>query len=270
MGHRINTVMQPASSPCRSAAPGRGGRGHQDLVEKAFSRRGEEVVARNFAAVDRAWTGSARSRCRRRPPPPPPPPDRVEEAPDFVKRVTARMLEGNGDLLPVSALPVDGGLPDRHGQWEKRSWPPRSPSGTRRSASTAASAPSSAALDHPHEGVRPEALEGAPAASRPRISLPPARDEADHPGRARRLHRLRGLRRGLPGPFQGGGQAQGDQHDPGGSVPGARARALGPPGIPELDRDQMAPDTVKGSQVRQPLFEFSGPAPAAARPSTSS
>ena len=42
-------------------------------------------------------------------------------APDFVQRVTAMMLDGKGDLLPVSALPVDGTFPTGTSQWEKRS-----------------------------------------------------------------------------------------------------------------------------------------------------
>ena len=41
-------------------------------------------------------------------------------APDFVTRVTARMLAGEGDLLPVSALPVDGTFPTGTARWEKR------------------------------------------------------------------------------------------------------------------------------------------------------
>ncbi len=42
-------------------------------------------------------------------------------APDFVQRVTAMMLDGKGDLLPVSAMPVDGTFPTGTTQWEKRS-----------------------------------------------------------------------------------------------------------------------------------------------------
>ena len=42
-------------------------------------------------------------------------------APDFVQRVTAMMIAGNGDLLPVSALPVDGTFPTATAQYEKRS-----------------------------------------------------------------------------------------------------------------------------------------------------
>ena len=42
-------------------------------------------------------------------------------APDFVQRVTAAIVAGHGDLLPVSALPVDGTFPVGTARWEKRS-----------------------------------------------------------------------------------------------------------------------------------------------------
>ena len=51
----------------------------------------------------------------------PRPPAVAEVAPDFVKRVTALMLAGKGDLLPVSAFPVDGTWPTGTSKWEKRS-----------------------------------------------------------------------------------------------------------------------------------------------------
>ena len=38
-----------------------------------------------------------------------------------MQRVTARIMEGYGDLLPVSASPVDGTFPTDTAKWEKRS-----------------------------------------------------------------------------------------------------------------------------------------------------
>ena len=43
-----------------------------------------------------------------------------ERAPDFVQKVTAVMMAGKGDLLPVSAFPVDGTWPVGTAKWEKR------------------------------------------------------------------------------------------------------------------------------------------------------
>ena len=49
------------------------------------------------------------------------PPARVPaDAPEFVRRVTARLLAGEGDRLPVSALPADGTFPTGTSRWEKR------------------------------------------------------------------------------------------------------------------------------------------------------
>src|SRR5665648_19776 len=42
------------------------------------------------------------------------------EAPDFVRNVTAPLLHGDGDLLPVSVMPADGVWPTATAQWEKR------------------------------------------------------------------------------------------------------------------------------------------------------
>src|SRR6266540_1446452 len=123
LAHRINTVMQPCFFALAGVLPR-----EQALdaikhwVQTAFSRRGEEVVARNFAAIDHAVAALSRVQVpaeatathHRRPAVP-------AGAPDFVQRVTARMLEGRGDLLPVSALPVDGAFPTGTARWEKRS-----------------------------------------------------------------------------------------------------------------------------------------------------
>ena len=82
----------------------------------------------------------------------------------------------------------------------------------------------------------------------------------DDPSRARRLHRLRRVRRCLPGQEQGSRQAQSDQHGGQSCRIWTREQAnfdffLD---IPEFDRTPAKIDTVKGSQLLQPLFEFSG------------
>jgi pyruvate-ferredoxin/flavodoxin oxidoreductase len=94
----------------------------KDSIRKTYGKRGESVLARNFAAVDASLASMAEvkvperadSLMSRRPIVP-------KAAPDFVQRVTAMMLDGKGDLLPVSALPVDGTFPTGTTQWEKRS-----------------------------------------------------------------------------------------------------------------------------------------------------
>ena len=88
-----------------------------------------------------------------------------------------------------------------------------------------------------------------------------ARPPADHPGRARRLHRLRRLRRRLPGQEQDRLQPQGHQHGAGRRAPRRRAASAGTSSsrIPPLDREPDRRTTrSRAAQVLEPLFEFSG------------
>ena len=90
-------------------------------IRKSYGKRGEAVVRKNFAAVDAALAhlykveipAEATSKIQWLPPVP-------AGAPAFIQAVTARMIAGDGDLLPVSALPVDGTYPTGTTQWEKR------------------------------------------------------------------------------------------------------------------------------------------------------
>ncbi len=122
MGVRINTIMQTCFFAISGVLPRDEAIGHiKKTIEKTYARKGVDVVRKNFQAVDTTLenlyevkvpgtiTGAAR------------PPAVAEVAPDFVKRVTALMLAGKGDLLPVSAFPVDGTWPTATSQWEKRS-----------------------------------------------------------------------------------------------------------------------------------------------------
>ncbi|MDP1994390.1 MAG: 4Fe-4S binding protein, partial [Ignavibacteria bacterium] len=48
------------------------------------------------------------------------PPVVPDHAPDFIKNVTAKMIAGQGDSIPVSRLPIDGTYPVGTTMWEKR------------------------------------------------------------------------------------------------------------------------------------------------------
>ena len=120
---RLNTVMQACFFAISGILPREEAiAAIKASIRKTYGKRGETVLARNFAAVDQALAalhevkvpGRADSALRRRPAVP-------VLAPDFVQRVTAMMLDGKGDLLPVSALPVDGTFPTGTTQWEKHS-----------------------------------------------------------------------------------------------------------------------------------------------------
>ncbi|HUO71851.1 MAG TPA: pyruvate:ferredoxin (flavodoxin) oxidoreductase [Solirubrobacteraceae bacterium] len=90
-------------------------------IAKTYGKRGEEVVRRNQTAVDRSLEGLHRVTL-------PEQPTATRElepvvpahAPEFVRTVTAVMMAGHGDDLPVSALPVDGTYPSGTTAYEKR------------------------------------------------------------------------------------------------------------------------------------------------------
>ncbi|MGA2012382.1 MAG: pyruvate:ferredoxin (flavodoxin) oxidoreductase [Solirubrobacteraceae bacterium] len=90
-------------------------------IAKTYGKRGAEVVKRNLAAVDDTLAHlhqvelPERVTAVREPAPEVP-----AHAPEFVRTVTAAMMAGRGDALPVSALPVDGTYPTGTTQYEKR------------------------------------------------------------------------------------------------------------------------------------------------------
>jgi pyruvate-ferredoxin/flavodoxin oxidoreductase len=122
MGGRINTVMQTCFFAISGVLPrDEAMAAIKHAIEKTYGKRGEAVVQKNFAAVDSTLDrlhevrvpGRVTSTFDRRPAVP-------AVAPGFVREVTARMIAGEGDLLPVSALPPDGTYPCGTTKWEKR------------------------------------------------------------------------------------------------------------------------------------------------------
>ncbi|MCH7807729.1 MAG: pyruvate:ferredoxin (flavodoxin) oxidoreductase, partial [Planctomycetes bacterium] len=121
LGARINTIMQTCFFAISGILP-------RDeaiekikfAIEKSYAAKGEAVVKANFAAVDQALANLHVV----------PVPDKetadhgrtlavTDESPLFVRDVTAEMIAGRGDQLPVSRMPVDGTFPTGTSQWEK-------------------------------------------------------------------------------------------------------------------------------------------------------
>lgn len=131
---RINTIMQTCFFAVSGVLPRDEAIAKiKQAIEKTYGKKGEEVVRRNFAAVDQTLAqlhevsvpGQATAPFSR-------PPLVAEEAPDFVQRVSAVLMAGKGDLLPVSAFPIDGTWATGTARWEKRTvadevpiWDPR-------------------------------------------------------------------------------------------------------------------------------------------------
>ncbi len=122
MGGRINTIMQACFFALAGVLPREEALARiKDAIRKTYGKRGRILVEQNFAAVDAALSNLHRvevpatvtATFGR-------PPLVAAEAPDFVQRVTAVMMGGKGDLLPVSAFPPDGTWPTDTARWEKR------------------------------------------------------------------------------------------------------------------------------------------------------
>jgi len=122
MGARINTIMQTCFFYLSGILPqDEAIAAIKNAIKKTYGRKGEKIVQMNYNAVDQSIAhlhqievpGQADSELRK-------PPIVPDEAPEFVKNVTARIMAGQGDQLPVSAIPDDGVWPVATTQWEKR------------------------------------------------------------------------------------------------------------------------------------------------------
>lgn len=122
LGARINMIMQTAFFVISGIIPREEAVAYiKAEVEKTYGKKGAQVVVMNYAAVDKALQSIVEvpvpdrvtSANRMRPPVP-------DDAPEFVKKVTAPMIAGKGDTLPVSAIPADGTWPAGTTQYEKR------------------------------------------------------------------------------------------------------------------------------------------------------
>jgi pyruvate-ferredoxin/flavodoxin oxidoreductase len=159
LGNRTNTIMQTCFFAISGVLPrDEAITKIKESIRKTYGKRGEPVVRQNFAAVDSALEHlheiavPESFRVRRldgafssglasagelesgvEPPhsksaeltaattPSPNPLPRGEgQMPEFVRNVTMEIMSGRGDLLPVSAFPVDGTYPVATAQWEKR------------------------------------------------------------------------------------------------------------------------------------------------------
>ncbi len=123
MGARINTPMQTCFFALAGMLPREQAIDHiKKAIRKSYGKRGESILEQNFAAIDMALerlqevdvpadvTSTKQLR-----------PAVVTNGSDLVNRVTESIIAGRGDLLPVSAMTIDGTFPTATAKYEKRS-----------------------------------------------------------------------------------------------------------------------------------------------------
>lgn len=122
MGSRVNTIMQTCFFAISGVLPREEAIAKiKESIKKTYSKKGESVVKKNFEAVDQTLASlhqvkvPAKATSSIEMPPPV-----SEKAPEFVKKVVAKIMVGEGDSLPVSAMPIDGTFPTGTAAWEKR------------------------------------------------------------------------------------------------------------------------------------------------------
>jgi pyruvate-ferredoxin/flavodoxin oxidoreductase len=264
MEQRINTIMQACFFAISGVLP------REEAIEKikesirqTYGNKGEEIVRKNIEAVENTLAnlhlvaiGSRADSTRELRAP------IAGKASDFVCDVLAKIIAGEGDELPVSAMPVDGTYPTGTSRFEKRNLALEIPLWE----SDLCIECGKCTITCPHAAIRvkvydPKHLEGAPDAFRsieakaqswsgmrytiqvaPEdctgckicVNICPARDKAHPERKALNMHEQGPLR-----------EAQRDCWnwfiD-----------------IPEFDRNKINPRLIKEQQLQQPLFEFSG------------
>ncbi len=264
MGARINTIMQTCFFAISDILPRDEAIAEiKKAIKKTYGSRGEEVVQKNFAAVDQSVSnlhevkvpGKVTATWSR-------PPVVPQDAPDFVKNVVAPIIEGRGDDLPVSVFPVDGTFEIATTQYEKRNIAMEIPAWE----SDLCIQCGKCVLVCPHAAIRqkafdPKHLEGAPATFKSMdykgkefkgwkyslqvapedctgcvlcVEACPAKDKKEEGRKAINMVEQLPLR-----------EPERDNY----------SFFLD---LPEIDRSAVKHDTVKGSAFLEPLFEYSG------------
>ncbi|MCC6877279.1 MAG: pyruvate:ferredoxin (flavodoxin) oxidoreductase [Sandaracinaceae bacterium] len=264
LGTRTNTIMQTCFFAISGVLPREQAIAKiRARIEKTYGLKGAEVVRKNFEAVDltlaelhRADTDRTITNDKKRLPMVP------GHAPEIVRRLTAPMMEGRGDALPVSAMPVDGTYPSGTARWEKRNVSDLVPAW----ASDLCIQCGNCSLVCPHSVIRAKFYDEARLAGAPptfpsapidargfpdvRYTLSiyvedctgcglcveacPARDKEDSSRRAIGMTEKAPL------------------------LERERANIAFFEGLPVNDRSRVDFSTVRGAQFLEPLFEFSG------------
>jgi pyruvate-ferredoxin/flavodoxin oxidoreductase len=264
MGGRINTIMQTCFFGISGILPREEAIAHiKKSIEKTYGKRGPEVVRRNCEVVDQALAHlhevrfpRAVSATHARPP-------LVSNcAPDFVQKVSAVMMAGKGDLLPVSAFPVDGTWPVGTAKWEKRNLAREIPVWDTKVCIQC----NQCALVCPHAAIRAKVYDGAPLADAPETFKSTAYKAAEYKGKMFTIQVAPEDCTGCnlcvnvcPAKDRTNPQHKAINMEPQAPLRDAeRSNYEFFLDLPELDRAEVVRLDHKGSQFLEPLFEYSG------------
>ena len=265
MGTRINTIMQTCFFAISGILPRDEAIAKiKGTIKKTYGVKGDEIVQKNYEAVDKTLANlheikipsTADSKVVL-------PPAVPDEAPDFVKEVTAMIIAGKGDDIPVSAFPVDGTFPMATTQWEKRNISLEIPVWDEITCIQC----NKCILVCPHGVIRPKVYD-----KKLLDKAPKTFKSAKARGKEYGENMVYTLQ---VAPEDCTGCALCVEVCPAKNKQETRLKAINmasqPPlrepekenwnfflGLPDLDRKTVAVHTVKGSQMLRPLFEFSG------------
>jgi pyruvate-ferredoxin/flavodoxin oxidoreductase len=264
MGSRVNTIMQTCFFAISGVLPrDKAIEAIKYSIKKTYGKKGESVVQKNYEAVDQTLANlfevkipaSVTSTIEM-------PPVVSDKAPQFIKDVTAKIIAGFGETLPVSAFPIDGTFPTDSARWEKRNIALEIPVWE----SDICIQCNKCAMVCPHAAIRTKVFQTADL-----VGAPAGFKTIDF--RGPEYKGMKYVVQVAPEDCTGCGLCI--EACPAKSKKEAKIKAINmkpqPPireqerdnfeffvNAPDVDRRNVKIDTVKGAQFLRPLFEFSG------------
>ncbi len=265
LGGRINTLMQTAFFKISGILPeAEAIDALKKAAKKTYGRKGDAVVQKNWDAIDAAANAVRAVKVPSQPAGKlKMPPVVSADAPAFVKNVTARIMSQKGDAIPVSAMSVDGTWPTATTQYEKRNIATEIPVWDPAVCIQCAQC----SLVCPHASIRVKAYDPAVLAQAPATFKSVDAKGKEYAGKKFTVQVA-------PEDCTGCGLC--GQRCPGvnKAVAGRKAINMEPQSpireseaknfdfflhrIPEFNTSLVDVSTIKGSQMKRPLFEFSG------------